>query len=113
MHTHDLGIDVCQLRVRDSKLGREVASEIVEHRIAALDQFAENLLTFWVLQIEAKAPLVAIKRLVEVAVARSEELRSNCAPNVPAVMEILDLDDLGAEIGKMLGAKGACSILLD
>src|SRR5262249_6329595 len=113
MHTDDLGIDVCQLRICDPELGRQVAPKVIEHGIAALHEFAEDLLAFRVLQIESEAPLIAIEGLVKVAVPRPEKLRPDRTPNTPAIMKILDLDHLGAEIGKVLGTEGSCTILLD
>src|SRR6516225_3679879 len=113
MHTDDLGIDVCQLRICDPELGRQVAPKVIEHGIAALDEFAEDLLAFRVLQIESEAPLIAIEGLVKVAVSRPEKLRPDGTPNIPAIMKIRDLDHLGAEISKVLGTKGSCTILLD
>src|SRR5262249_42602217 len=58
-------------------------------------------------------PLIAIEGLVKVAVSRPEKLRPDGTPNISAIMKILDLDHLGAEIGKVLGTKGSCTILLD
>src|SRR6516164_5015522 len=106
MHTDDLGIDVCQLRICDPELGRQVAPKVIEHGIAALHEFAEDLLAFRVLQIESEAPLIAIEGLVKVAVSRPEKLRPDRTPNIPAIMKILDLDHLGAEVSKVLGTKG-------
>src|SRR5262249_10743156 len=113
MHAHDLRVDVSQLRIRDAELHRQVAAQVVEHGVAALDELAEDLLALRVFQIEAEAALVAVERLVEVAVAGREELRSDRAADVAAVVKILDLDDLGAEVGEVLGAERPRPILLD
>nr|WP_249403364.1 hypothetical protein [Sphingomonas sp. CFBP 8765] len=47
------------------------------------------------------------------AVARREEIRADMPTDIPAVLVILDLDDLGAEIGELLRTERPGAILFD
>jgi hypothetical protein len=47
------------------------------------------------------------------AVVGTEEMRPDRTADVAAVLEVLDLDDLGAEIGEVLRAEGTGAVLLD
>ena len=44
---------------------------------------------------------------------RAEEMRPDRAADVAAVRRVLDLDDLGAEVGEQHGAERAGAVLLD
>ena len=46
-------------------------------------------------------------------IARAEEVRPDLAPDVAAVLVVLDLHHLGAEVGEVGGAEGAGAVLLD
>ena len=41
------------------------------------------------------------------AVTGTEEIRADMAPDIAAILVVLDLDDFGAEIGKLLRTEGA------
>ena len=43
----------------------------------------------------------------------AEEVRADVAADVAAVAVVLDLDDLGAEVGEVRGAERAGAVLLD
>src|SRR4051794_8181504 len=69
------------------------------------------------LQVEREALLIAVEAVEELAVvapvAVAEKERADPARHVAAVGRVLDLDDLGAEIGQLHRAVGARPILLD
>ena len=113
MNADDARVHVGQLRVGDAELGRKVAAQIVEHRITAFHELAKDLLALGMLEVEAEAALVAVEGFVEVAVARGEEQRSDRAPHIAALVEIFDLDHLGAEVGEVQGCERPGAILLD
>ena len=59
--------------------------------------------------------LLRLKVWIEMAVARRpvEEVRPHLAAHIPALTRILDLDDLGTEVGQEHGAERPGPILLD
>src|SRR5262247_2505620 len=65
------------------------------------------------LEIERQALLVPVEGLEELAVFVPEEMRADVATDVAAVLVILDLDHLGAEVGEVRGAERPCAVLLD
>jgi len=113
MNAYDLRIGGGYTGIIEPELGGKIAAQIVENDIAGLDQLEQHLAPFRVFQVERKAALVAVKRFVEMAVARAEKMRPDIAPDVAAVLEVLDLDDFRAEVGKVLGAERARAVLLD
>ena len=52
------------------------------------------------LHIKRDTALVAVERLEEVTVARPKEVWPDGAPDVATLGRVLDLDDLGAEVGQ-------------
>ena len=56
--------------------------------------------------------LVAVEAFEEMAVVRAEEMRADVARHVAVLARVLDLDDLGAQIGELHGAVGAGAVLL-
>src|SRR5262245_47921964 len=65
------------------------------------------------LEIERQALLVPVEGLEELAVFVPEEMRADVATDVAAVLVVLDLDHLGAEVGEVRGAERPCAVLLD
>src|SRR5262247_1098716 len=65
------------------------------------------------LEIERQALLVPVEGLEELAVRVAEEMGADVATDVAAVLVVLDLDHLGAEIGEVGGAERPRAVLLD
>src|SRR5262245_17088676 len=65
------------------------------------------------LEIERQALLVPVEGLEELAVFVAEEMRADVATDVAAVLVVLDLDHLGAEVGEVRGAERPRAVLLD
>jgi hypothetical protein len=102
-----------QRRVGDAELLRQVAAQVVQHRVRLRDQALEHPHPVRVLQIERDAALVPVERLVEVAVALAEEVRPDRAAHVAALRRVLHLDHLGAQVAQQHGAERAGPVLLD
>ena len=89
-----------------------IASKVPEHRLAARGQISKYLLPRRRLEIELQAPLVAVEALVEVAVAGPEEERPDPPPELAPLRRVLDLDDVGAEVGEIGRAERTRAVLL-
>jgi hypothetical protein len=64
-------------------------------------------------KIDTDALFIAVEGLVEVTVTRTEEVRPDEPADITAFAWILDLDDLGAQIGEVKRSPRARAILLD
>ena len=72
----------------------------------------QDLAAARLLQVQRQAALVAAEGLVEEAVAVLG-IGQHVAAHLAAGPVVLDLDDLGAEIGEVHGAEGSRAVLLD
>src|SRR5262249_36828954 len=70
-------------------------------------------LSLLALEAEGDALLVGVHALEVGAVVLAQELRTDMARGVALGLRVLDLDDLGTEIGKEEGAIGSRAELLD
>ncbi len=113
----DLRIDRPQRGVSEPELRRHVAAKVAGDRIRRFDERMEDFLALRSREVERQAPLVPIDALKEQAGARAvsvaDEERPDRPRHVAAVVRVLDLDDLGAEVGEVLRAPGAGAVLLD
>ena len=103
---NDLRVDLVDFLPREALTIECARPEIFDDDIAMLDQLAEDVLSFRSLRVERDAPLIAIEhREVErIDVRNVAEL---AAGDVTATGQF-DLDDVGAEPRKDLGARRAC-----
>ncbi len=111
MRTHDGRIHVLQLVVGEAELHRQIAAQIVEHRVAGGDQ--QHFAAFGLLQVQRQAALVAVEGFEKVAIAFAEEMRANGAPHISTFAEVFDLDDFDAEVREMLRRERTGSVLFD
>ena len=115
MDADDLLVDGSQGLVGESKLGRKVASEVVEYSVGTGHQAMEYLLSIVRLQIERDAALVTVEGLMEHAVTWRKRVvgMADMPPDIATLAGVLDLDDLGTQVGQLQCAKGSGTILLD
>jgi hypothetical protein len=101
----DGGIDLAQRRVGEAELGRQIAAQVVVHGVGNTDQVVQDGLAVGMLEIEGERLLPAVERL-EVERVAAGRVRPHVASDVAPDGRILDLDDLGAQVGQQLGAEG-------
>ena len=112
MHADEARIDRAEARVVEAERARQVAPQVVDERIGAPGELLENLPAARLLEVEREAALVAAEGLVEEAVA-AFGVREHVAAHLAAGLVVLDLDDVGAEVGEVHGAEGGRAVLLD
>ena len=79
--------------------------QVAEHRVGPAHEVFEHRSPGVGAQVEADAALAPIERFEEQAVFALGEGR-HVAPDVAAGARILDLDDIGAQIGELQTAEG-------
>src|SRR5262245_35940801 len=113
MCAHDARVRLLQGRVGQAELRRQVAAQVVEHGVRFGCQRMEHRPPLRMLEIERQALLVPVEGLEELAVRVAEEMRADVTTDVAAVLVVLDLDHLGAEVGEVRGAERPRAVLLD
>src|SRR5262245_2207492 len=111
-HAHHTRVCVLQVVIPQTELRRLVAPQVREERVGAAHEVLEDGPRVRLTQVECKAALVAVEALEEERASVHLERRDGAA-NVPANGRILDLDDLGAEIGELHGSPGPGPELLE
>jgi hypothetical protein len=97
-------IDRGKRRVADAELVHDAGAETLDDDVRRQSQSAEHGDALGLLQVEAQRALVAVDELEEGAgFARPGAHRTG----VVALAGVLDLDDVGAEVGEVLGGDGA------
>src|ERR1700722_18837981 len=109
----DARIGVFERRVGETERAGQVAAQIVEHTVGAARQRMQDFARAVLFQIEREALFVTIEALEKMTVIGREKIRPHAAPHVAAVGWILDLDDVGAEIGELHRAVRTGAVLLD
>src|SRR5688572_783903 len=112
MCTNNFFVDVAQRFIRQAKLLRQVAPQVVEHALGGAREVAEHGAALRMLQVERDGALVPVEGLEELAVAPGEEMRTDLAAHVAALAQVLHLDHLGAEVGEVEGARRPGAVLL-
>ena len=105
MCTDDARIGVLQCFVGEPQFVGLVTAQVVQHGIRLGDQPMEGFLPGRRLQVQCDAALVEVERLEEMAVVLAEEIRAHAARGIAALFAVLDLDDVGTEIGEVHGAE--------
>jgi hypothetical protein len=117
MGADDPRVGRCQGGIGQAELLRQIAAQIVEHRIGPRRQRMQHTPRRGFLQIERDALLVAVEAVEELAVVRPLPIAKKERPDPPrhvaAIGRVLDLDHLGAEIGQLHRAVRPSPILLD
>ena len=108
----DPRVDVGQVGVPDAELRRDVAAQVGVDGVGAADQVVEHLAPGVGPDVEQHRRLVLVERLEEqrVAVLR---VRRDVAPDVAARRRVLDLDDLGPELGEVHRPERPGAVLLE
>ena len=91
----DARVDLAQRLVVDAKAELHIRAKVLHHHIGSLDQRIENGATLFRLHVQGHGALVAMQVLHVMAMAR---------PAHAVGLGRLDLDDVRAEIGKLLDA---------
>ena len=107
MRTDDARVRVLQGVVRQAELVGLVAAQVVQHGIRFRHESPERFLARGGFQVQRDAALVEVERLEEVTVVLTQEIRTHAARGIATLLAILDLDDIGAEIGQIHRAEGA------
>src|SRR6201996_5803578 len=113
MDADELRIGGRQRLVVEAHLGRQIAAQVVDQRIRRRDQFRQRGLALGRAQVDRDALLVDVEGLVIFAVVLAEEIRPGLARGIAVDRGILDLDNLGAEIGEQHRAVRRGTELLD
>ncbi len=113
MRADDLRVGRRQSLIGQAELGRKVAAQIVHDAVRAPHQRVQHVVRAGLLQIESDASLVAVETVEELAVVAVEKKWTDAACHVAAVIWVLDLDHLSAEIGKLHGAVRTGAVLLE
>ena len=106
------GLTALERVVGQAELGRQVAAQVVVDGVGDAHEVVQDRLAVGVLEVERERLLAAVERLEVERVAVVGE-RPHLARDVAAHGRILDLDDLGAEVGEQLRAEGAGAELRD
>ena len=102
---HDARVDLGELVVAQTKALQGVGGEVLGDDVGVLEQVEEDGLALGVFQVEGDRPLVGVEQ-EEVVGVDAGPARPGAAAGV-ASLGLLDLDDLGAEVGEDLGRGGA------
>jgi hypothetical protein len=113
VRANDARVDVAQRVVGESERCRLVAAQVVEHAVGVAREVAEHGAAAVAAQVERDRALVAVEGLEELAVARAEEVRTDVAPDVAALAQVLHLDHFSPQIGEVHRAGRAGAVLLD
>ena len=117
VHADDPRIGHREIGIGQAKLCRKIAAQIVEQRIRARRQPVQHFARGGFLQVERDAFLVAVKAVEELAVVAlvtvAEKERPDPTRHIAAIGRVLDLDNLGAEIGQLHRAVRPGPVLLD
>src|SRR6185437_13022023 len=113
MRADDARVRLPERGISEAQALRLVAAQIVEDAVGFFCQRMEDLARGFLLEVERQAALVAVEALKEVTVVLTQEERPDAARHVAALGGVLDLDDLGAQIGELHRAIGSGAVLLD
>ena len=102
---YDAGVDLGELVVAQAEALQGVGGEVLGDDVGVLEQVEEDGLALGVFQVESDRPLVGVEE-EEVVGVDAGPARSGAAAGV-AALGLLDLDDVGAEVGEDLGGGGA------
>ena len=106
-------IDRREARIVQPQSRRQAAAQIVDDGIGLPDKRLQVAFAFVGLDVEGQAALAEVPGLEIFAVAGPEHMRPDAPGRIPAGFGVLDLEDLGAELGEQHGAVGRRAILLD
>ena len=102
---HDARVDLGEFVVAQTEALQGVGGEVLGDDVGVLEQVEEDGLALGVFQVEGDRPLVGVEQ-EEVVGVDAGPARPGAAAGV-AALGLLDLDDLGAEVGEDLGRGGA------
>ena len=115
MRADDRWIGCLQRFIGQTQLGRDIATQIVRHRMTAGDQLAQDGLPLGTAQIEGQGSFVQVEALEIQAFLLAQPVRPNPARRVTPTLAVfvgrLDLDDIGTELGKKHRPIGPSPIL--
>src|SRR5207302_8056919 len=100
----DRRVRVLQRGVRQAEAGRKIAAQVVVDGVGDAGEIAQDGLALGVGEVEGERLLAAVERL-EVKRIAVGGVGADLAGDVAADGRILDLDDLGAEVGQDLRAE--------
>ena len=112
VHTDEARVDGAEAGIVEPERARQIAAQIVDESVRAPSQALQDLAAARFLQVQRQAALVAAEGLVEEAVAVFG-VGQDMAAHLAAGLVVLDLDDVGAEVGEVHGAEGGGAILFD
>ncbi len=98
--------------VQNPQASRYIAPQVGINRIRDTYEIFEHLAPGAAGHIEAQAAFIAIKRFEKQAVLVLLE-RRHITADVAAGARVFNFNDIGAHIGQVEGAEGACPVLLD
>jgi len=111
-HADDALVDVPQVLPGQTQALGLVAAKVAEHRIGRADEPFEDLPSGLVLEVQHDASLVAVDGL-EIEAVGALLQRRDVAADITAGAGILDLDDLGTQIGEEQRPERSGTELLD
>src|SRR3569833_2772681 len=98
MGADDSGIDRFQRRIGESQLLGLIAAQIVQDGIRGRREPVKGFQSQHMLQVERAALLVETEGLKVMAGEPAHEIRAHATARIPALISVLDLYDLGAEV---------------
>ena len=112
MHTDEARVGGTEAGIVEPERARQIAAQVVDEGVRAARQALQDLAAARFLQVQRQAALVAAEGLVEEAVAVFG-VGQDMAAHLAAGLVVLDLDDVGAEVGEVHGAEGGRAVLFD
>src|SRR6516165_9762846 len=113
MSADDTRIGLLEGRVIDSKLGRQVSPQIVEHSVGGANEIEEDAPALSAFQVDPDRALVPVEGLEELAISRAKKMWSDSAAEVSALRHVLDLDHFGSEVRQVQRTPGSRTVLFD
>ena len=103
VHADNPRVDVPQPGVGDAEFFLGVAAQVVVNGVGRAREPAQDGLPFLFLQIHDQRALAKVEGLKEQRVAGGHRLAvaAHVAPGVAALVQIFDLDDVGAELREL------------
>ena len=113
VRTDDLRVPALEVCVGQTEFFRHISAQVRTHGIGRLDQLVEHRPGLRPTEIQRKAFLVTVQRMVEKAVMWIEKMRPNTARHITTIVRVLDLDHLCAEISQKHRPERASAILFN